>query len=110
MNPTVVPLSEKSQMERTCCMNYIQKVLEQAKLLYGSSNQKVVVKGSPEGTFWGNGTLFFFNINIYLAAPDLNCGMQDLARDGTWASCIGSSESKPLDHQGSPLELFYILF
>ena len=93
-------------------MNYVWKVLEQAKLLHGSGNLKEVVKGSPEGTLWAMELSLFFLIliSIYLAALDLSCGMQDLAREGTRASCIGSSESKPLDHQGSPLELFYIAF
>ena len=68
--------------------------------------------------------VFFFFFN--LAAPGLSCrtpvfccGMRDLqlwhanfqlrhvessslTRDGTWAACIGSAESQPLDHQGSP--------
>ena len=49
---------------------------------------------------------------IYLAAQGLNCGMQDLllwhvgsssqTRDQTQAPCVGSPESQPLDHQGSP--------
>ena len=48
-------------------MNYVWKVLEQAKLLHGSGNLKEVVKGSPEGTLWAMElSLFFFNINIYL--------------------------------------------
>ena len=29
-------------------------------------------------------------------------GSSSLTRDQTWAPCIGSSESYPLDHQGSP--------
>ena len=68
-----------------------------------------------------------FNIYLFiLAVPGLSCGMQDLrcgvwasqlwhadsqlwhvgssslTRDRTWAPCIGSVESYPLDHQGSP--------
>ena len=47
---------------------------------------------------------------IYLPAPSLSCGMQDLlsslrhvrssslTRDRTQARCIGSAESWPLDH------------
>ena len=36
--------------------------------------------------------------------------MQDLSsrtRDRTWAPCIGSVESYPLDHQGSPRRFFF---
>ena len=32
-------------------------------------------------------------------------GSSSLTRDGTWVPCIGSSESKLLDHQGSPTSL-----
>ena len=31
--------------------------------------------------------------------PGLSCGTQDLV---PWAPCIGSTESWPLDHRGSP--------
>ena len=71
-------------------------------------------------------TALFFKINLliylFLAALDLSCSMQDLflvaacgllscsmnagssypTRDQTRAPCIGSTESYPLDHQGSP--------
>ena len=72
--------------------------------------------------------LFLIFIHLYLAAPGLSCGSQDLCphcsmwdlrlwpmnsqlqhtassslnRDGTWAPCIGSVESWPLDHPGNP--------
>ena len=72
--------------------------------------------------------LFLIFIHLYLAAPGLSCRSQDLCphcsmwdlrlwpmnsqlqhmassslpRDGTWAPCIGSVESCPLDHQGNP--------
>ena len=56
---------------------------------------------------------------LLLAAPDLRCSMQifmcdtqtlscglwdlvPLTRGQTWTPCIGSMESWPLDHQGSP--------
>ena len=43
---------------------------------------------------------------LFLAAPGLSCGMHagssSLTRDRTWAPCIGSAESYPLDHQGYP--------
>ena len=51
---------------------------------------------------------FFFRF-IYLAALNLSCSMGTLSfvqpgtRDWTEAPCIGSVESKPLAHQGSPL-------
>ena len=50
---------------------------------------------------------------IYLVAPSLqlghvnsqlqHVGSSSLIRNGTWAPCIGSSESQPLDTQGSPV-------
>ena len=58
---------------------------------------------------------FFFNIHsfIHLVVPRLSCDMQDLwlwhagssslTRDWICVPCIGIVESKPLDHQGSPL-------
>ena len=33
-------------------------------------------------------------------------GSSSLTRDGTWAPCIRSKESYPLDHQGSPCQFF----
>ena len=75
--------------------------------------------------------LFLFIYLFILAATGLSCGRQDLhcsmqdpflvaacglvscgmrtessspARDRTQAPCIGSAESYPLDHQGSPVE------
>ena len=56
VNPTVVTLSEKSQTKSTRCMNRVWEFLAQAKLPYGNSNPKVVVRGGPEGTMWGDGT------------------------------------------------------
>ena len=58
--------------------------------------------------------IFFYiycYVFIYLAVPGLICGSELLAeacgsvsptRDRTRAPCIGSTESYPLDHQGSP--------
>ena len=54
---------------------------------------------------------FFF---FFLVVPGLSCGMWTLScdmhvgssfltRDRTWAPCIGSAESYPLHHQGSPM-------
>ena len=48
------------------------------------------------------GTSFFFFC--------LLCRMQDvssLTRDQTWAPCIGSAGSSPLDYQGRPNKLFF---
>ena len=75
-----------------------------------------------------NETFFFFLTGTYLlAAPGLSCGMWDLhsslphggslvalvescslTRDLTWVPCIQSSESQPLDHQGSPMMLSFL--
>ena len=63
-----------------------------------------------------------------MAALDLRCGTRDLllaacgllscvthvgssspTRDRTWAPCIGSAESYPLDHQGSPCFLCFLI-
>ena len=68
-----------------------------------------------EGESPGQGFfLSFFNV-YYLAMQGLSCSMQDLlvavcgiyslTRDRTQAPCIGSMESSPLDHQGSPLAM-----
>ena len=55
-----------------------------------------------------NNSLFLYMFELFhnkkkkLATP---CGLWDLGsptRDQTLASCSGSSESKPLDHQGIP--------
>ena len=35
----------------------------------------------------------------------MHAGSSSLTRDQTWAPCIGSTESYPLDHQGSPYNL-----
>ena len=75
----------------------------------------------------------FFKKNIYLfiylAAAGLSCGMRDLRcgvrdlqlqhvgsfscsmwdLDRTQAPCIGSAESQPLDHQGSPLLVCFLI-
>ena len=62
-----------------------------------------------------NGHLFlffsFFNLlfrlcQVLVAACRLSCGLHvgssSLTREWTWARCTGSTESYPLDHQGSP--------
>ena len=36
-------------------------------------------------------------------------GSSSYTRDGTWATCIGSAESWPLDHRGSPHFYFHVL-
>ena len=63
--------------------------------------QDLVEKTSRVGT-WTT----FFLIFIFLAALQ---GLWDLSsptRDGTQAPCSGSSESQPLDRQGSPWTTF----
>ena len=48
-----------------------------------------------------------------VAVHGLSCGIWDLSsliRDRTRAPCIGSAESYPLDHQGSPLFVFCCWF
>ena len=60
---------------------------------------------------------YFFLIFIWLrwvlvaAGGFLSCGLHvgssSPARDRTWAPCIGSVESYPLRHQGSPLHIDY---
>ena len=76
------------------------------------------------GGWWGFFKYLF--ILFILAAPglswgtgDLCCGMQalscgmhagssSLTRDQTRAPCIGSTESYPLDQQGSPLKFAFL--
>ena len=69
---------------------------------------------------------FFLICTYLLAVPglsrgmwifSLHCSIEDLqlrllescslTRDLTWAPCIGSSESQPLNHQGSPVMLSF---
>ena len=50
--------------------------------------------------------LFYLHLFIFFYFLAALCGMWDLSlltRDGTRIPCIGSAESQPLDHQGSPL-------
>ena len=37
-----------------------------------------------------------------------HAGSSSLIRDWTWTPCMGSRESSPLDHQGSPTKLIFI--
>ena len=70
-----------------------------------------VSPGEPQGFF----NVFLNKIFIYLTLLGLSCGMQDLqsghlgpsslARDQTWARCIGRAGSQPLDHQGIPSQV-----
>ena len=57
--------------------------------------------------------VFLKYLFIYLVAPGLSCGLQTLScgmrvgsssltPDRTWTPCVGSAESHPLHHQGSP--------
>ena len=55
---------------------------------------------------WHVGCLFVVCRLLSCGMQTLSCGMHvgssSLTRDQTWAPCIGSAESYPLDHQGSP--------
>ena len=54
-------------------------------------------------------SLFFFFFSFFLATLHAACGIWDhssLTRDRSCAPCSGSTESQPLDRQGSPLPLF----
>ena len=44
-----------------------------------------------------------------LLSCSMHAGSSSLTRDQTWAPCIGSTESYPLDHQGSPSEIVNII-
>ena len=46
--------------------------------------------------------MWFCFIFYFLAAPHSMQGLSPPTRDQTCASCIGSAETKPLDHKGSP--------
>ena len=54
---------------------------------------------------------FFFLNFIYLfgcsGSQLQHVGSSSLTRDRTWAPCTGSSESQPLDHQGSPISITF---
>ena len=57
--------------------------------------------------------LFYFNLFIFIHflrhvgsfSHGMHVGSSSPTRDRTRAPCIGSTESYPLDHQGSPLTL-----
>ena len=57
---------------------------------------------------------YIFSLILFcLTVPGLSCGPWDLGsltRDGTPVSCIGSTESEPLDQQGSPMNITFINF
>ena len=46
------------------------------------------------------------------STPDPSCSMHagssSPTRDPAWTPCIGSAESYPLDHQGSPLKGLFL--
>ena len=46
--------------------------------------------------------LFFFSCCMRILSCGIHAGSSSLTGDWTWAPCIGSKESYPLDHQGSP--------
>ena len=45
---------------------------------------------------------FFFSYNMQALLQHV--GSSSLTRDQIWASCIGSTQSWPPDHQGSPYD------
>ena len=49
---------------------------------------------------------FFFNCSMRTLSCSMHAGYSSPTRDQTRAPCIGSTESYPLDHQGSPYVLF----
>ena len=80
----------------------------------GRSVSRVVLKiRVSHRTFWIS-DIFFLTVSIFIypAVLGLSCCMQDLqllhvgssslTRDQTWVPCIGSMQSLPLDHKGSP--------
>ena len=50
----------------------------------------------------GNFFFFFFSCGMQTLSCSKHVGSSSLSRDRTRAPCIGSTESYPLDHQGSP--------
>ena len=75
---------------------------------------------------WKKPCSLYFTIFIYLAVWGLSCGTQDLRslvcelravacgiqfpdQELSQAFCIGSTESQPLDHQGSPLFILKVI-
>ena len=70
--------------------------------------------------FFGFVVVVFYMYLFILAALGLSCGMltlscvthvgsSSLTRAWTRAPCIGSAESYPLDHQGSPFNLLFLM-
>ena len=49
-----------------------------------------------------------FSCGVWELSCGMHVGSSSLTRDRTWAPCIGSTESYPLDHQGSPSAHFLI--
>ena len=53
------------------------------------------------------GIFFYLVVACRLLSCGMHVGSSSLTRDGTWAPCLGSAESYPLDHQGSPPPTFF---
>ena len=47
-----------------------------------------------------------FSCSLWALSCGMHVGSISPTRDRTWATCIGSVESYPLDHQGSPWQYF----
>ena len=60
------------------------------------------------------GPLLWHGGSLVGACGLLSCGMRagfsSPTRARTWAPCIGSAESYPLDHQGSPCHFFFFIY
>ena len=73
---------------------------------------------AAQGLSCGTLDLHCSMLDLHCSMWDLHCDMWDLqlqhvgssslTRDSTRAPCIGSTESQPLDHQGSPQDYFLI--
>ena len=51
---------------------------------------------------------FFFSCSMQTLSCGMHAGSSSPTRDPTRAPCIGSAESYPLDHQGSPFTFNYL--
>ena len=75
------------------------------------TNQILMTKQSKKVPTFSNMNLFFPDIYL-LSCPGSLLWKVDsisLIRDHTWAFCIGSSESSPLDHQQSPPHMIFCI-
>ena len=106
---TLIPCSDARHRKLGSCHFQTHALISSLNLdcVYGHQD---FISGNFQGPAQPSSFLFFFFFRfIYLAALNLSCSMGTLSfvqpgtRDWTEAPCIGSVESKPLAHQGSPL-------